>query len=393
MTLETSPGRPARVVLALPRLSEELRQALRMEGFTSSAVLTVEDAFRHVVQLGADALVISTRFPGFSPQVVQEMRSARPDLRVLVLAPEGEVERALMAGDVAIAEDEPPGEVVGTLGRLLGRASEVAEPPPPPGWEEGPEGEGEDGKARIVAVTGVKGGVGKTTLAIALADVLQERGQETALASLDPDGDDLRAYLHLDPRLGAAVLMSGEESALDGALDRACARLGRLLVLPGLEMGEGWMSISGNWTYGLLQALRRRAETVVLDLGDLPARTDGQRVSLQVAHVVLVVTTADVVALHRARSYLPDLRRLRAERWPGGLVLSRTGGPEAYSRKEIEMAMGALVVAEVPDDPMAAKRALARQVPLTRVGGKAARAVRKLAEQLVSQRVSGLMAM
>jgi Flp pilus assembly CpaE family ATPase len=67
------------------------------------------------------------------------------------------------------------------------------------------------------------------------------------------------------------------------------------------------------------------------------------------------------------------------------VLLNRSAGRGGYGVREVEQALDAPVLAVVPEDRRAARRAVTQQLPLSAVGGRAARRLRSLAKQLTDQ--------
>ena len=90
---------------------------------------------------------------------------------------------------------------------------------------------GHDGSMRVVALTGLKGGVGKTSAAVNLAVLSALAGHRTLLWDLDPQGSATYC-LDLKPKLkgGASRLIGGHRGGL-GAVTRTSAIAG-LEVVP-----------------------------------------------------------------------------------------------------------------------------------------------------------------
>jgi Flp pilus assembly CpaE family ATPase len=94
------------------------------------------------------------------------------------------------------------------------------------------------------------------------------------------------------------------------------------------------------------------------------------------------VTTADLIGLWNARSCL---RYLAAS--PGipseavSVVINRHAGREHHSAAEVERALGVPVLAVIPEDARAARKARRDQQPFASGGGAAARELRALAKK------------
>ncbi|MBE0611887.1 MAG: hypothetical protein IH609_21085, partial [Dehalococcoidia bacterium] len=104
---------------------------------------------------------------------------------------------------------------------------------------------------------------------------------------------------------------------------------------------------------------------------------------LRPAERILLVTTADLLGLWNARAslrFVTDSLGVPPE--AASAVVNRRNGSGEYGPLEVERALGVRVVAAIPDDPRAARRARADQAPITAAGGKAARAIAELAARL-----------
>jgi Flp pilus assembly CpaE family ATPase len=160
------------------------------------------------------------------------------------------------------------------------------------------------------------------------------------------------------------------------------------MVLGGIERAEQRPSISADVVATAIAALRESFEDVVVDAGFAiaGAASPATDALLRQGERILLVTGADLVAVWNARAALRHLREgLGVEADPICVVLNRREGREHYDAEEVERALGAPVLAALPEDRKAARRAAADQVPLTAVGGDAARELRRLASRLIAQ--------
>jgi Flp pilus assembly CpaE family ATPase len=104
---------------------------------------------------------------------------------------------------------------------------------------------------------------------------------------------------------------------------------------------------------------------------------------LRSAERVLLVTTADLIGLWNARASLRFVTEsLGVPPEATSAVVNGRTGRDQYGPHEVERALGIRVVAAIPEDPRAARRARADQAPITAAGGKAARALAELASRL-----------
>jgi Flp pilus assembly CpaE family ATPase len=254
-----------------------------------------------------------------------------------------------------------------------------------------PGGDGDGRRGRLVAVVSGKGATGKTTVAIGLAAALVERRRQVVLIDADLWGGNVGAYLDLDPRRGLFALAYGKDASPSewvGRLDEELQEGPGFMVLGGIERPEQRSAISSDVVTAAVTALRSAFDDVVVDAGcaiagAASAATDAL---LRQAERILVVSEADLVAVWNARAALRYLREgLGIESEAIGIVLNRREGREHYDAEEVERALGAPVLAALPEDRKAARRAAADQVPLAAIGGDAARELRRLASTLAGR--------
>jgi MinD-like ATPase involved in chromosome partitioning or flagellar assembly len=247
------------------------------------------------------------------------------------------------------------------------------------------------GPGALLAVVGVSGGVGCSTVAAGLAGGLANRA-ETALVDLDTVRPSLAVALDLNPARNLAMvvqgtprddseaslaLLQGELQALDPGCPRGVALAG--VPRPGTALAQERIE-------DLLRQLRMRQRYVVADLGAyLEPSTDAaavQRAALAYSDRVLVVASSDIVGLRRAAALLKHLRPLLVD---GGehiaLVLNRHDGRYHHDAAEVAEVLGTGVAAAIPDDSDRVQRALvARRLVTAESANKRGSAVRALLE-------------
>jgi len=136
-----------------------------------------------------------------------------------------------------------------------------------------------------------------------------------------------------------------------------------------------------------LRTLRRRFDHVIVDAGEVisSVASGGAMGLLQAADRVLLVSGADLVALWNARAamrFLEEGLGLGTEKV--GVILNRREGRDHYAAAEVARVLAVPVLASVPEDRRAARRAIAEQSPIVSVGGRAAHELRSLAARLLS---------
>ena len=171
---------------------------------------------------------------------------------------------------------------------------------------------GHDGDMRVVAVTGLKGGVGKTSTAVNLAALAAESGLRTLLWDLDPQGAATYC-LDLKPKLrgGASRLIGGGRGGL-GAVARH-STIDRLDVVPAdssVREIDRVLSVSGKPAKPirrLLAGTKDTADVVVLDCP--PGLSAVVEAVASVADVLLVPVVPEPLpfrALARFSEFLAD---------------------------------------------------------------------------------------
>lgn len=156
------------------------------------------------------------------------------------------------------------------------------------------------GMPKIIAITGQKGGVGKTTIAIAIADELHRRGQKTLLVDADPQGS---------ARTWGDV--AGEQNRDVPTVIAMGANLHRKDQLPTIAEQYGWVVIDTPGRIGTIQ----RAALMIADMVVLPCGPTA---------VDAWALTETLDLLEEAKTIRESLRaRILITRVVGGTVIAR----------------------------------------------------------------------
>lgn len=169
--------------------------------------------------------------------------------------------------------------------------------------------------ARIIAVSNQKGGVGKTTSAVALGAALAEAGHQTLLVDLDPQGHATLALGFDKQSLPLSIYeVLAEELSANGAI--AMTRLANLALLPANQHAAGLeleLATAERREYRLRDALdpvRPRYDYILVDcppsLGLLTLN------ALVAAQSVLVPMQCEFLALEGLAQLMHTIQSIRA---------------------------------------------------------------------------------
>lgn len=149
-------------------------------------------------------------------------------------------------------------------------------------------------KARVIAVTSGKGGVGKTTVALNLAIALAGSGRRTLLFDADMGMANVHVFAGVNPKHTVVDLLRGRAAAADVLIDGP----GGIRVMPGASGLTELADLDPKALASLVQELRRLAaafDTIVLDTG---AGISSRVVEfLRLADEIVVVAIPDIASM------------------------------------------------------------------------------------------------
>jgi pilus assembly protein CpaE len=237
---------------------------------------------------------------------------------------------------------------------------------------------------RVVAVCGVRGGVGATTVAVNLALHLAEttRGH-VALLDLKLRGGQVAMMLGGRPGTGLRNALERPEDADTLLLERVAIPIGdRVRVFAADEGFDSDPAPTATGVAHILGLLRQRFNVIVVDVPMPPSPAERQ--ALVLARHALVVMGPDVGSLHNA-----ELTRQMITGLIGGgrtmTVVNRAGLPGALKRDLIAEGLGAPPDIVIPDLP----KPLARAANLGRPALEESAALRRALAPL-TQEISGI---
>ncbi len=237
---------------------------------------------------------------------------------------------------------------------------------------------------RVIAVTGGKGGVGKTSVSVNLATGLAAAGRRVVLLDGDLGLANVDVLLGLSPRYTLAHVLSGERT-LDEIL--VTAKQG-FKIVPAASGAADLAALDGACHLGLVQAfsaLATRLDVLIIDTA--AGIAPGVLQFSQAAQHVLVVVTDEPASMTDAYALIKVLSRDHGvTRFRVVANMSRGAGEGETLFKKLEKVTGRFLdvlleyAGEVPDDEHM-RRAIRVQRPVVDVypGSPSGRAFKKLA--------------
>lgn len=216
--------------------------------------------------------------------------------------------------------------------------------------------EGESGKGQVIAVYSPQGGAGKSMLAanlgVALAHALDAKNKpgQVALIDLNLQFGDIDLMLNLNPENTIAGLAQKGHVGLDTDLVEQYLTTHEesgLKVLVAPSTPQYAESITVYTVEQTIEALRESYQYVIVDT---PAQLqDTTLAALDFASTILLLTTLDLLALHKTRTALEMLRQLYPpeKMW---LILNRANSDVGITLQDVETTLGVPMRAHIPSD-------------------------------------------
>ena len=203
----------------------------------------------------------------------------------------------------------------------------------------------------LVVVTGVRGGVGATTLAVNLAGHFGvSMRRHTVL--LDPDIHLGDAAFQLNVKPGPGLRMALETpDRIDALLAERAAQpaADRLHVLSGEEGLAAKLNYAGGGTDSLMAALRRRYNFIIADVPFRPGPLHDDL--LKQPHQRALVMSPTLSSVRAMLRLLPVSTKTAEGTKRPVIVLNRMGTPGSLTRREVEEALALKVDVAIPDQP------------------------------------------
>jgi pilus assembly protein CpaE len=165
---------------------------------------------------------------------------------------------------------------------------------------------------RVVTVTGAKGGVGTSLVAVQLALAARASGRSVALLDLDLQSGDIASYLDVQFRRSVADLAAIHDITPRVLQDAVFSHESGIDLLLAPADGERGEEVTDRVARQVVHALRARYEVVVIDCGTQLGAANAAAVEL--ADQAALVVTPDVIAVRAAKRMIRLWDRLQVRK-------------------------------------------------------------------------------
>lgn len=309
-------------------------------------------AYTWADQLGVDAVIVSVQEPvARSLRTIESLSVGDRTWPAIAVSSSGDVDtmrKAIAAGvrDFLVLPLQP-GELRKTIvnvvqtDRARKEAREQGTPPTRLGT--------------IITVFGVKGGIGKSTIASNVATALaQETRQHVALLDLDLQYGDDAVMLDVVPQWTIADAAKELDPAKPHSIERYLTNhASRVKLLAAPQTPQEANSLTSEQIGQVLNMLASTHDYVVVDTS---AQIDEvSALALDASTIVLLVVTPEVPCIKRTKAAIALLEESGYTRDKVKLVINRADPQSEVPLAEIEKALNYPVHARIPDDRAVAK--------------------------------------
>jgi pilus assembly protein CpaE len=298
-----------------------------------------------------DVVLLSSSIIGLDAiSVVEEIVLASPDTAVIVIVDEPDLDliRRLMRAGARDYAVRPLGEdLVANLKSVataMQKQRDALSSVSTPGVQEG----------RVIAVYSPQGGAGKsviaTNLAVAIAQAVAGTKERAVLVDLNLQFGDVDLMLNLNPTNTIAGLAQKGHIGMDSELIEQFLTVHEasgLKVLVAPSTPQYAESVTVYTVEQTLETLRQSYNYVIVDT---PSQLqDTTLAALDAASTILLVTSLDLLALHKTRTALDMLRQLYpAEKIQ--ILLNRANSEVGITVQDVETALGTQLKGQIPSD-------------------------------------------
>lgn len=338
------------------------RQELQMQLERDRGVDVIGDAHdgRETIEmvrtLKPNVVVLDSAITGLdSLTVIDSISSSSPDTAVIVLIDGADMDlmRRLMRAGARDCLMRPVSQedLLSTIRSVFTATQKQRE-----AFTSSPSYEPAKPVGEIIAVYSPQGGAGKSmlsaNLAVAMSKAAGEGGKDPriALVDLNLQFGDIDLMLNLQPKNTIAGLAQKSHGGIDAELIEQYLTVHeesglKILVAPSTPQYAE--SITVYTVEQVMETLRESYDYIIVDT---PSQLQDTTLAvLDAAKTILLLTSLDLLALHKTRTALEMLRQLYAPE-KIQLVLNRANSDVGISLADVENVLGVPMRAQIPSD-------------------------------------------
>src|SRR5829696_1731890 len=333
-------------------------------GMGESGEEDIDLAFR----LEPDIVLMDINMPGIDGiQATTRITSRLPNTAVIMMSVQNEpdyLRRSMMAGarqflpkpfslDESIESIRHVNQLSQANRRVVADHGQAATPLP-----------GRARKAQIFTVFGLKGGVGRTTVAANLAVALRNQHPDKEVAVIDGNllHGDLGVVLNATDNKTIADIMRNfqtlDRDLVTDILVTHSSGVKILLAPPDAQTGE---QVTGEHMRHVLQHMLGMFDYIIVDTR--PSFDDLTLMLLDHSDRILLMLTLELTAIKGAKQYLELSDLLGYDNDRVALVLNRATVQAGIPVADVGASLKGEIIAKLPDDPMLVLRAINEGVP------------------------------
>jgi pilus assembly protein CpaE len=354
-------------------------EQLRVGGLCTSGEEAIDFARRH----HPDIILMDIDLPRMNGlEATAQMMRMRLPVQVILMGNDNSREIMQSAMDVGARNYLPKPLRMNDVLRAIHRL--VSLPPPPIA-----DGKRAPRAGHLVAICGVKGGVGTSLVATNLGVAVKALVEEVLLIDGRLYSGDNHILLNLEHVTHSIEMLRDPEELDHDSLQRiATQHESGLRFLRAPEDSDMAREIHREAMTAILTDAREQFDVVLVD-SDLPHSEAGECV-LEEAHRIVIVTTPEITAINRLKALFEQFRRRSIHPDRYWIVANRIDGGYQISPHRLEQSLGIKFTAQLPDDGHTVISAINRGTPVVTHAPRTllAKALTSLAQVLVADLVA-----
>ncbi|HEY8448783.1 MAG TPA: response regulator [Thermomicrobiales bacterium] len=321
------------------------------------------------LQLEPDIVLMDINMPGVDGITATQRINARlPNTAVIMMSVQNEpdyLRRAMLAGAREfLAKPFSLDELVESIRHVHQLAQSTRRVIPDPAHTPVPIGGGKGRSAQLLSVFSLKGGVGRSTLAINLAVALRNQAPDREVCIVDGNllYGDVGVMMNITQNKTIADIIRNfqtlDRDLISDILVTHSSGVKVLLAPPDPQAGE---QVTAEHMRQILHHLHAMMDFIIIDTR--PSFDDVTLTLLDLSDRILLTMCLELTAIKGAKQYLELGDLLGYDQDKILLVLNRASVQAGIPITDIETSLKGELIAKLPDDPMLVLRAINEGVP------------------------------